>query len=424
MKTKLLALSFLLAGWAANAQVLNDFEADSPAVTAAYGAEFSTIANPDPNGNTTATVGKINRTSTAWYELVRFNVSFTVPANTTKYVHMLARYTSTTEPNMSIRVDANGNDGSVDIHPMNTYNTPGEWMDMVFKVEGGATGITPTEILFFADASVTVLDNADLYALIDEFVLNDSDTPIGYEPQDMMLNDFEEGSPAVTAHYGAEFTIVANPLATGNPSANVGEIKRTSGEWYELIRYAKYFNVPANTTRYIHVLARYTTTTVPNMSIRVDGSATGDGSVDIHPTLEYTNVGQWQDMVFAIPGGENGISVTHILFFADASVGAINNTDSFAYIDQMQINDSAEPVASVLTFEKNAVSAYPNPTNNVWNFTAGSSEITSIHIADLTGKTVLKSNSAAVDATGLTSGMYFAQITAGGATQTIKVIKN
>jgi Secretion system C-terminal sorting domain len=426
MKTKLLALSMALAGWTTTqAQVLNDFEAGSPAVTAAYGAEFSTIANPNPTGNTTANVGQIKRTTDAWYELIRFNAAFSVPANTTKYVHMLARYTSATIPNMSIRVDANGNDGSVDIHPLNTYNTPGEWMDMVFKVDGGESGINPTEILFFADASVNVLNSTDSFAQIDEFVLNDSDAPIGYVPQDMMLNDFEAGSPEVMAYYGAEFAIVANPLTTGNSSPNVGEIKRTSDAWYELIRFAKFFNVPTNTTRYIHVLVKYTSTNVPNISIRVDGGAEGnDGSTDIHPTMDYTAVGQWQDMVFAIPGGENGVTVTHILFFADASVNTLNNTDSFAYIDQMQINDIAEPVAATNTFERNTLTVYPNPTAAYWNFEGTGNNPVAVEITDITGKTVLASNTAAVNATGLANGVYFAKITSGATIQTIKVIKN
>lgn len=424
MKTKLLAFSILFAAWAPlQAQVLNDFEAGSPAVTAAYGAEFSTIANPDPNGNTTATVGQVKRTSTAWYELIRFNTSFTVPANTTKYVHMLAQYTSTTIPNMSIRVDANGNDGSVDIHPLNTYNTPGEWMDMVFKVEGGETGVTPNEILFFADASVNALNNTDSFAQIDQFVLNDSDTPIGYVPEDMMLNDFEAGSPEVSAHYGAEFAVVANPLTTGNPSPNVGQIKRTGANWYELIRYAKYFNVPANTTRYIHAWVRYTATTVPNISIRVDGNATSDGSVDIHPTADYTAVGEWQDLVFAIPGGENGVSVTHIIILADSSVNVLNNTDSFAYIDQMQINGNPEPTASIAGFEKNAFTVYPNPTTGFWNFESVNHEPATIEITDLTGKTVLVSQHTTVDATGLSNGVYFARIASGNGVQVVKLIK-
>jgi hypothetical protein len=247
--------------------------------------------------------------------------------------------------------------------------------------------------------------------------------------QAQVLNDFESGSPAVTASYGAEFSTIANPSPTGNTTANCGEIKRTSGNWYELVRYATYFNIPANTTRYIHVYTLYTSATVPNLSIRVDANSGNDGTTDIAPVAQYTNAGQWQDLVFEIPGGENGISVTQILFFADASVNVLNSTDSFAYIDQMQINDISTPMLGTGIFEKNAVSVYPNPANSEWHFTTGSTtQIASIQIADLTGKTVMAvkgaSNTVTVNATNLSAGIYFAQVNSGNAVQTIKVIKN
>jgi lipocalin len=435
MKTKLLNAAFsgflMCASSAMFGQMLNNFEPGSPTVTASYGAEFSTIANPNTTGNTTANAGQIKRTSGNWYELIRFNAAFSVPANATKYVHMLVRYTSATVPNLSIRIDAvGGNDGTNGINPLNPYNQPGTWKDLVFKVEGGATGVTATELLFFPDASFNVLNNTDSFAQIDEILLNDSETPIGYEPEDMMLNDFEAGSPTVTASYGAEFAIVDNPLAAGNPTAHVGELKRTSGNWYELIRYSTYFNIPANTTRYIHMLVKYTSATVPNLSIRIDANSGNDGTTNIDPTVPYTNVGGWQDMVFEIPGGATGISVTQMLFFADASVNVLNNTDSFAYIDQMEINDNPTPAAvvSAESFARNnTVMAYPNPTQGVWNFTATNDVISSVEVIDVTGKTVAATNSAAaevtVDASGLSKGIYFAKITSGAAVQTVKIIK-
>ncbi|MES2485255.1 MAG: T9SS type A sorting domain-containing protein [Bacteroidota bacterium] len=432
MKTKLLSLGILtLLSAAMHGQMINNFEPGSPTVTATYGAEFSAIANPLTTGNTTATVGQIKRTGTNWYELIRFNAVLTVPANTTKYVHMLVRYTSATVPNLSIRLDAvGGNDGGNSINPLNPYNAPGTWKDLVFKVEGGESGITTTELIFIPDASVNVLNNTDSFAQIDEILLNDSETPIGYEPEDMMLNDFETGSPTVTASYGAEFNIVANPLTTGNATANVGQIKRTTGNWYELVRYTTYFNIPANTTRYIHVLARYTSAIVPNMSIRIDANSGNDGTTDIHPSVDYTNVGGWQDMVFAIPGGENGISVTQIVFLADSSFDVLNSTDSFAYIDEMMINDEEDPAptASTAVFaNNNSIVAYPNPSQNVWNFASSVNNITSIQITDMLGKTVISQNlemqNATVDASGLSKGIYFAKVSTGNATQIIKIIK-
>ncbi|PWA07417.1 T9SS type A sorting domain-containing protein [Flavobacterium psychrotolerans] len=72
--------------------------------------------------------------------------------------------------------------------------------------------------------------------------------------------------------------------------------------------------------------------------------------------------------------------------------------------------------------------AYPNPTQNNWNFTSANERIESIKIVDVLGKNVMtvspKTNTANVDASNLTSGMYFAQIATAKAIETIKLIKN
>jgi hypothetical protein len=71
---------------------------------------------------------------------------------------------------------------------------------------------------------------------------------------------------------------------------------------------------------------------------------------------------------------------------------------------------------------------YPNPTQNVWNFTSASEKIESVKIVDVLGKNVMtvspKSNNASVDATILTKGIYFAKIATAKATETIKLMKN
>lgn len=54
------------------------------------------------------------------------------------------------------------------------------------------------------------------------------------EAADVVLNNFESGSPAVTTKYGASYTNDANPLPAGlNTTANSGKIGRTSTNWYE-----------------------------------------------------------------------------------------------------------------------------------------------------------------------------------------------
>ncbi len=70
----------------------------------------------------------------------------------------------------------------------------------------------------------------------------------------------------------------------------------------------------------------------------------------------------------------------------------------------------------------------PNPTTNNWNFTTANDRIESIQILDVLGKNVMsispRSNTANVDASSLTRGIYFAKVATAKATQTLKLMKN
>ncbi|KAB1154991.1 T9SS type A sorting domain-containing protein [Flavobacterium luteum] len=70
----------------------------------------------------------------------------------------------------------------------------------------------------------------------------------------------------------------------------------------------------------------------------------------------------------------------------------------------------------------------PNPTTNNWNFTTVNDSIESIQILDVLGKNVMtvspRSNTANVDASSLTRGIYFAKVATAKATQTLKLMKN
>ena len=180
---------------------------------------------------------------------------------------------------------------------------------------------------------------------------------------DLVLNDFESGSPTVSDKYGAASSTVANPLQAGlNVTANCGKISRTSSNWYELVYFPASFNAAANTKSYVHILVKYDAQ--PDISIRVDAaSAGGDGSADIRAMNAYSNFGQWQDLVFEINGGTGGKSVIQINYLADLGFNnspagrVLNNTDKFAYIDEIIVNSNPLPRGT----------SYIN-ANNLWDF--------------------------------------------------------
>jgi starch-binding outer membrane protein SusE/F len=79
------------------------------------------------------------------------------------------------------------------------------------------------------------------------------------------------------------------------------------------------------------------------------------------------------------------------------------------------------------SFVSKTFSAYPNPAQDNWSFSSDKSDITAVKIIDATGKTVYSSNKASnnlsVDASGLAKGIYFAKVTSGSTTETIKLLK-
>lgn len=85
-------------------------------------------------------------------------------------------------------------------------------------------------------------------------------------------------------------------------------------------------------------------------------------------------------------------------------------------------------VLGVEKFTAKNFSVYPNPTQNSWKFASANSDISSVSIVDLLGKTVMSKNASSkevsVDASSLSKGMYFAKITSGDSVQTLKVVKN
>lgn len=79
-------------------------------------------------------------------------------------------------------------------------------------------------------------------------------------------------------------------------------------------------------------------------------------------------------------------------------------------------------------FKQKIFSVYPNPTSNYWNFIGSNSVIKNIEIFDLLGKQVInftpKNNSSTINASDLTNGIYFANISGEDTLETLKLIKN
>ncbi|MDD7885379.1 T9SS type A sorting domain-containing protein [Flavivirga sp. 57AJ16] len=166
---------------------VNDFEPGSDSFITKYGATYVNVTNPSPTGNSTANCARIGSTSGNWYELIEFVGNFTVPANTTKYIHV--RVLCTVVPDFRANVDATaGNDGTDFIDPMTAYTGSGLWEDLVFQVDGGSGGITPLKLIFLTDVGNQLGDTDSISLYLDEIIVSDSSSPI------LGVNDLEKNN--------------------------------------------------------------------------------------------------------------------------------------------------------------------------------------------------------------------------------------
>ncbi len=112
---------------------------------------------------------------------------------------------------------------------------------------------------------------------------------------------------------------------------------------------------------------------------------------------------------------------TKDMFLAAGTYNFTFNRVTFAYT----ITDAS---LGVNEFDSNKFTVYPNPTQNTWNFISSNSEISSLSIVDMLGKTVMSlkalSREVSVDASSLSKGMYFAKVSSGESVQTFKLLKN
>lgn len=168
--------------------------------------------------------------------------------------------------------------------------------------------------------------------------------------QETVIHDFETGSPAIAAVFNSTFSLIANPDTSDNASANVGRIGRTAGtnNWWLAINFelATPYNIPAGETHYLHALVL--APAQPDLGVRVDGTAANNfAGGTTRGSNTYTDIGKWQDIVFAIAGGAGGKTVSYLSFQPDMITNNVpsgiilNDTDSFLLIDNIKFTNSA-----------------------------------------------------------------------------------
>ncbi|MCU4157768.1 T9SS type A sorting domain-containing protein [Carboxylicivirga sp. A043] len=176
--TTIFLVSLFMSLFNVNAQNLVDFEsAITP--TPAGGATFATVTNPDKTGlNGTSNCGQFGRTDATWWALVDVPCNFTIPANETRYVHIMVLYPA--QPDIGIRLNT---DGDPTPRTLNPYTDFGVWQDLVFEMNVSTSEKTVTQLRFMGDMGYQndpvgqVVNNTDKFGLFDEIIVNNDPTP-------------------------------------------------------------------------------------------------------------------------------------------------------------------------------------------------------------------------------------------------------
>ncbi|AWI25927.1 T9SS type A sorting domain-containing protein [Flavobacterium pallidum] len=157
-------------------------------------------------------------------------------------------------------------------------------------------------------------------------------------------------------------------------------------------------------------------TTTDGVNYYLDGIHLTDGLIKFRQNDNWTV--NWGGTDF--PGGTYTLSGENIPVTEGDYIITFNRLTGVGQFDEviLGVNEPAQVTFSV----------FPNPSSESWNFSSRGDNLHDIEIIDATGKTVvsknLSGNHATIDASSLSSGLYFAKLTSDKGSKTIKVIKN
>lgn len=88
---------------------------------------------------------------------------------------------------------------------------------------------------------------------------------------------------------------------------------------------------------------------------------------------------------------------------------------------------SVAPTLGANDFKLTSFKVFPNPTSDSWTVKTKNENISSIQVFDILGKNVLSlspnSNEVKIDASRLTTGLYFATINTEAGSESLKLVK-
>jgi len=136
----------------------------------------------------------------------------------------------------------------------------------------------------------------------------------------------------------------------------------------------------------------------------------------------YTNVGEWQTIVFDASGATS-VDKTRIVIFFDieTSASADPNDDVFQ-IDDFKFDVLATLGLNDISASNEVIAVYPNPTNGIINI-SGVDKVDAIKVFSISGQLVKETvNTNIIDLSSERDGLYLIEIQHEGKTSVNKLI--
>jgi len=136
----------------------------------------------------------------------------------------------------------------------------------------------------------------------------------------------------------------------------------------------------------------------------------------------YTNVGEWQTIVFDATG-ETSVDKTRIVIFFDIeSPASADPNDDVFQIDDFKFDVLATLGLNDISASNEVIAVYPNPTNGIINI-SGVDKVDAIKVFSISGQLVKETvNTNIIDLSSERSGLYLIEIQHEGKTSVNKLI--
>ncbi|CAI8213463.1 MAG: Uncharacterised protein [Formosa sp. Hel1_33_131] len=237
------------------------------------------------------------------------------------------------------------------------------------------------------------------------------------QPLTSLVVDFETATTFLGDTNLTYTDLVANDVTDGaNSSATVGQLSGINTGLYSnaQLLVSENFDMSAGDKGFSIMVKG--PRAIPVIKFKLEGGAANEKDA------AYTTPGVWQKLTFDFTADT---SVTHnkVVIFVDfATAASAVPADDVFMIDNLEFDVLS--TLSAKSFSSSSVKMYPNPANDILNFSSASKKALNVAVYDLLGKQVLRANAiqSELNISSLNPGMYFVNMTQGSSTSTKKLL--